>query len=220
MELGKYETNDLFEAITARGLDPHDFNWESRGTKVATLSHIPSKAQVIFTLFDGNKVEFHLYCYIGMESQQVPTTKWSNALKAIKRWLDKVRDYNATPDLWGDYFRTYKSIAIPADDGDNSPFTPDEQRAIAADLRRFSTDAKQTFALTEEQAAALEAKLEYLIEAAKRSGRTDWKNMVVGTFFAFAAEHALAADVAKKLFGVILGSISHWHGIHSGFLPM
>jgi hypothetical protein len=102
------------------------------------------------------------------------------------------REWKA-PDLWAELQsnkRLVASVAIGA--ADNSPFSPEEKEKIARQLTEIKTYVRRTHKLTEDQYTTIDARLDYLIDAAERGmGRIDWRNAFVGAFLGAVVQAVL-----------------------------
>ena len=78
--------------------------------------------------------------------------------------------------------------------------------------------ARRTCSLSEAQVLVLDAKVEYLLDAAGRLGRTDWRGVFVGTMLSYALTAALPPESARHILLTLLRSIGHLLG--HGFLEL
>jgi hypothetical protein len=95
---------------------------------------------------------------------------------------------------------------------DNSPFTPQEQKGIAERVAAIKADAQSRYRLTDQQMLVLEAKLDYVVEASKRMGRLDWRNLAAGVVLDMVREAALPTETTTKVFNQLLTAVSHMLG--------
>ncbi len=66
---------------------------------------------------------------------------------------------------------------------------------------------------------ALEAKIDYLVEASARMGRIDWLNVEAGAMFSYAWDVAMSPDSARSLLLSILQGIAHFYAQSFMTLP-
>ena len=59
------------------------------------------------------------------------------------------------------------------------------------------------------QMRVLDAKLDHLVDATGRLGRTDWRGLFFGTMFAFVLTAALPPESARHILLTFLRSIGH-----------
>jgi hypothetical protein len=60
---------------------------------------------------------------------------------------------------------------------------------------------------------ALDAKLDYLVNAARRLGRKDWLNVCAGAILGFILAVALPPDAARGILLGLLQTIGHLYGL-------
>jgi hypothetical protein len=120
---------------------------------------------------------------------------------AIPRWME-------IPDLW-------KSIpdhaVVPGElirESANTPFTPDEQATISAQLNEIREAVKKTYELTAEQSTHVDEKFEEAEKASRRMGRKDW-----GLLFGGALLSLILSDtITPAIMGDILMMVQHGIG--------
>jgi hypothetical protein len=79
-------------------------------------------------------------------------------------------------------------------------------------LREIEEYAKETYALSDSDRQALEARFDYLEEAVGRLGRLDWRNIALGTLFTLAAEAILPPEAVRHLLLMLFQQIVHLFG--------
>ena len=131
----------------------------------------------------------------------------------VRPWLKEVKLDLETPDLWAELQSEAKLLEFDSgDSAENTPFTSDEQEEIARRLQELAANAKSTYSLSEAQMRVLNEKINYLIDAASRLGRTDWRGVLVGTMLSFVLSAALPPDTARHIFFSLLRFIGHRYG--------
>jgi hypothetical protein len=98
---------------------------------------------------------------------------------------------------------TEPPIADLLDDEDNTPFSELEQERIADVLNELKRQATETYGLPEAELQALNAKIDYLVEAAKHSRRKDWLLLAVTVVSQPFVDGVLTPDVVHKVFSAI-----------------
>jgi hypothetical protein len=129
-------------------------------------------------------------------------------------YIDERRDYvlariNAAPDdhlvaldrhlFPNRYPDEEPAMATLLEGQDNTPFSQDEQVRIAEVVSQVLKQAKETYGLPQEQMHLLEAKLNYLVEAAPHSRRIDWLNITLSAVGGAFAGGVLTPDVVHKV---------------------
>jgi hypothetical protein len=92
---------------------------------------------------------------------------------------------------------------------DNTPFTEDEQRQIAAQLQKVRKQIGEQFELTGEQLEQINEKLDEATEASTRMGRKDWLIYTLGTITALIITATVAAPVGEHIFNLIIHALGH-----------
>jgi hypothetical protein len=223
MRLDKSQRNEIFKAIAAARLDPRDFALDNDHDSDAEARISHRRSESYFTL-ERDGLSYSMREVVG---DRLPWPypheehAWSGVQKRLRRWLDEVKDDIEMPDLWAELQREREMLgAPPAADVDNKPFTADEQAEIAKELREIKEYAKKTYALSEGQTLAFEAKLNYLEEAAGRLGRLDWRAAALGTLFTLVAEAILPPEAVRHILLMLFQPLGHLFGHPIPELPI
>jgi hypothetical protein len=188
LNMQKWKKNEIFEAIQAVGLDPKEFDLEDAdgevrikhkwSTSCFTLGDDPSHYVGRYVVGDGPDRPFEAY-------------SWQAIIPRISRWLGGVKGELETPDLWVELERDARLFfgATSDDLAANTPFTPEEQTEIAARLQTLAEHARRTYSLSAAQMQALDAKLDYLVNASRRLGRKDWQRLCWGRSLFTSSRH-------------------------------
>ncbi|MCA1701253.1 MAG: hypothetical protein LC790_21090 [Actinobacteria bacterium] len=185
MSLRKWQRNTIFEEIQAAGFSPQDFELR-RGDDETTLDHRWSESYFV--------VRVALPYYEGEHAAgdgppwPYKAYGWEALPEHLRRWLRDVRNNLETPDLWAELLSEREMLGVAPEGDENTPFTRDEQGEIAKRLREVEEYVKATYSLSEGQAHALRARLDYLETAAGRLGRTDWRGVFVGVVVSLGAD--------------------------------
>lgn len=228
----KTQSNAVIEAIKSAGLDPFEFQWEGTRTglksagvggdvpRVPLLRHKPTQAFFTFE-FDGKRRTHHAVFSPG---DQVPeevqnSGTWENQLIWFTHWLGYLKREYQAPDLWAEFKRQRELAGGELAKVENTPFTPDEQRQIEAQLQETKALVRKSFELTEEQYRAIEGHFDYLAEAAQHMRRIDWRNAFVGVFLTAVVSTLLPGEVVRDVIGVSLRSLAGLFGVDIPELP-
>lgn len=208
----KTQRNEVFEAISDRGFQPSQFEWqESRSprrakTKVALIVH---RSTGHYFMFDNPG---ELRVSVGSPGGSTPKSSvraetWDQQLSHVRDWLQCLEREIEAPDLWAEIAqeRTLAEAASSAP-ATNRPFTPDEQSYISEQLHEIETYLITTQNLTEEHTEFVRTRLNYLGEAAERQGRQDWLHTAIGVVVTIVMGIALAPDAARELFRFVAGA--------------
>jgi hypothetical protein len=212
----------VYRVIQGAELDPIDFEWSRlTGEKfvgtIPCLTHTPSQFRFAFDFDELNN--HHAVYTLG---EQRPTGRvnagdWPTELRFVGEWLDNLKRETLSPNLWAGVDRQRKFVAATEPGGsDNSPFNPQEQAQIAAQLNEIKELLVRTEQLEGERLRAIEARLDYLRDASTRMGRRDWLNIFYGTIFAWALTALIPPDGVREVLIVTAHGIEHLFG---GELP-
>ncbi len=124
---------------------------------------------------------------------------WNEHRRVFFRWLDSLRREVASPDLWTTVSQE-KVLTEAASGVTNTPFTTKEQQYISQQLHEIKEYLFSTQDLSNQHREFVTRQLDYLKEAAKRQGRTDWLKMTVGTLLGIVMQTALTSEAARELF--------------------
>jgi hypothetical protein len=209
--LRKLQRNDIITAIRAAGLDPAELPLEKLFSDTAQIKHGSGS---YFNVSEGLQSRFTGISAIGDDPPRPFTaSSWSIVVELFKAWLAGVKRDLATPDLWAELQNEARLFEFDSTDpAENTPFTREEQAQIARQLQEIAENARTTYSLSGAQMQALDEKLSYLVDAAGRLGRTDWRGLVIGTMLSFALSIALPPEPARHIFFSVLRVIGHRYG--------
>jgi hypothetical protein len=217
VELVKSQRNDLFEAVHAAGLDPCQFKLAEEDAD-RRLSHRWSESYFVIGGGHGHFVGRYV---VGDDSPRAYEVHiWTVLVDRVRGWLADVKRDLETPDLWAELEGRRELLAPAAEtDVQNTPFTSDEQAEIARQLRELKQYIHETYSLSEDETLALQARLDYLEEAAARLGRIDWRNVAAGAMFTILVEAVLPPDTVRGIFVVLFKTLAHFFGHGMPELP-
>ena len=78
---------------------------------------------------------------------------------------------------------------------------------------------RKTYQLNESQYEAIDARLDYFAEAAKRLGRIDWRNALIGAFLGAVLQAVLPPEPVQDIISLALRSVGHAFGVDIPELP-
>jgi hypothetical protein len=209
--LQKWQRNQIFEAIQAVGLDPREFDLGDDGTDVR-IKHKRSKSCFIV----GGDAGHYVGSYVVGDAPDWPyeVYSWTALMPRVSRWLEDVKRDLETPDLWAELQREAKLLAAgPLEATENTPFTAEEQKEIAGQLRELAKQTKRTYSPSRAQMRLLDEKLDYLMAASGRIGRTDWRGVFVGVMLSFLLSTALPPESVRQILLPFLRGIGHLFGL-------
>jgi hypothetical protein len=210
MKIEKWKKNEIFNAIEAAKLDPLDFRLDVSEAELR-INHLRSPSYFLVDLGHGH----YIGSYLVGDSAPSPysaTSTWQYLMPRISSWLEEVKRAVEMPDRWAELQSRVNLLGAGAQGAiGNTPFTPNEQEEIAGRLHDLRENATSMYSLSDEQVRALNAKIDYLVEAAARLGRVDWWNVVAGAMFAYAWVVAFPPDAAQSFLLSLLQSIAHFY---------
>jgi hypothetical protein len=123
--------------------------------------------------------------------------------------LQDIKIDQETPDLWAG-LGSKTPITELAEGQENTLFSEQEHERIAAVVTEVLAQARETYELPGGELRLLEAKLDYLVDAAWHTRRIDWLNTAVGAVAGAFAGGVLTPEVVHKVLGALgvgLGSL-------------
>lgn len=224
MMLNKRERNKIYERIAGGGLDPAEFDFEDTGEKV-TITHssgstfeFSRKEKLSNPLLEEFQIDFDdRYEYEvkasvveGINQSHVASSIDYAVTVCISGWLREIQATVGVPDYWAEMKRSRASIAIiQRGDFGNTPFTPTEQRQIAAQLKEVAKQVQQLYGLSERQITQVSEKLDVIIEDASRLGRKDWVVIFAGTILPLVLTDVLTWAAAHHILAMVLHGLVH-----------
>jgi hypothetical protein len=124
----------------------------------------------------------------------------------FKAWLSYMQRELEAPDLWSLVREPGTIFTAVGAATDNRPFTAPEitQVVIAIDTARsYLRDA----GVAGDALAQANQKLDYLVDAAKRSGRMDWFNIAFSVMFGIAIQVLFDTDRARELIDIVVNGV-------------
>jgi hypothetical protein len=211
--LAKFKKNQVFKAIESAGLNPNDFKFEDKDAEVR-LKHRWSESHFIF----GGDAGHYIGSYVAGDLPDWPyeVYSWEAVITRVSGWLTDVKLDLDTPDLWAEMQGAAELLGgTSGEANENAPFTPEERKEIELRLREVEQGVKEAYLLSAEQIQILDAKINYLIEATGRLGRTDWHGVFVSVILGYVLQAALPPESARSMFWTfmkLLRIIGHLFG--------
>jgi hypothetical protein len=213
--LRKWQRNKIFKIIQDAGLDPREFNLEDEGAETTRIKHKWSESYFIV----GGNAGHYVGRFVVGDASDWPYEAYSTEalMKRIGGWLEELKHDLETPDLWVELRREAELLGGASNEvKENTPFTGEEQKEIEGRMRALTEGLKLTYSLAEPEMQILNAKVDYLIDAASRLGRIDWRNAFAGVILSYILTLALPPDSARAIlqtFVTLLRAIGHFYGL-------
>jgi hypothetical protein len=216
--LTKRQRNEIFEKVSACGLDPASCELQdpaSRAATVASLRHEASGSS--FTLRpDHDQAGKHgASRSVGSaDFGRCSACDWEQLMESLVAWAQEITYEAETPDLWAELQQVPEIMATAqAADASNAPFTPAEQAEISNRLDEIKQLVREQFELTDEQLAAIDQRLDDAEEASKRLGRKDWLLIFYGGLVSTFMTDAVPPSVIQTVLTTVVHGIAHIFGI-------
>ena len=188
--------------------------------RVPMLVHVPTGSYFIFDYNHDTDTHDAIYGP-GLErpEDRQPPSDWNGQSTYVRVWLMNLKREYEAPDLWSELRRQQALVGGELPEIENTPFTPDEQAQIQAHLKEAKAYIRQAYELPDEQYRAIEARLDYLVDASRRLGRIDWRNALVGAFLGAVVQATLSPEPVRDILGLVMRGLAHLFGVHVPALP-
>lgn len=200
------QKNAVLAILQESGVNPLEFKFKEPGKvePFTVLSHISSaywfkfgQEIVSFSPAEETHDEF------------VSNLTWEEKILWLRHWLVNLKREVQAPDMWAALAQEREMLGAEPAGGVNTPFSAEEQAQAKRAIEEIRVYITTTYTLDPKPLAEVNRKLDYLIDAATRLGRIDWKNIFWGTLFGVAAQHLLSSGPGlHDLFG-IAGHLIH-----------
>jgi hypothetical protein len=197
VEISRVQRNEVAEAIKASDFSSADFETDE-GDAAISVRHKPTGSELLLN-FGELGFRFEASWTVGDDPVK---GRSANELRFVTQdWLNDLVTYLATPDLWEEIGKEPLTDLIEGQE--NTQFSPAEQSQIAAVIAEVLANAKKELGLDDPQFKVLEAKLNYVVEAAGHTRRIDWLNLTLGAFADRTANAVLTPEVMHKVLSAL-----------------
>jgi hypothetical protein len=203
LTLLKSQKNEVLLTIQASGMDPSDFELSAPASGRGTiLTHFPS---AYWFFFDENDVSFSP----AQEEKQdtFRTLFWKERVSFLKDWLGYLKRELDAPDLWASLVESQELLKVEPAQAVNTPFNAEEQIHIKQAIEEIRVNITSTYSLAHENLIKVNRQLDYLIDASKRLGRIDWKNLFVGALITLALQELAPTGADLRQLLSVAGSL-------------
>jgi len=201
--------NSIIKAVQAGGVDPGQFDFDLKDDDIR-IAHRWSESRLTLHGPWGDWKG----SYVAGDSSPWPihAISFSQVEESVEHWVSKVKRDLETPDLLAELQRQRELLSQTPDEAENTPFTPDEQAQIVAQLKEIKDWVKRTHALTPEQTFVLEEEFKGLRMSVARLGRVDWRLRFLGVLFVFLGSGILPQEVVQGLLMMALHGLQEFFG--------
>jgi hypothetical protein len=199
--LSKTQKNALFQILKESGLQPNDFQWIDEADEFfysLKLVYMDSAYSFAFTTqmgspnFDVKHIPAH-----GSFRSDAANIFWSEFLRTFSNWAEALKIELDQPDLW-DVSRS-ESILVERSENDDGSFLPEEIQMVESRLEEIAEYIKSTAKTSDEQQRSIEDKLNYLVGAAQRQSKRDWKNLAFSVLVQIILTLSLSQESGNDL---------------------
>lgn len=207
--LTRKQKNELWHTLAESGLRINDFvcspmAWDDGDV----ILHIPSGSQVQIYGHNG-KLRFKQWVGEDPSTEIDAPDLFEDLQFLVRSWSREISEWIDTPDLWNSVPGESSIPGGLAPDSANTPFTPDEQAAIADQLKSIAEKVKQTYELTAEQSAEIDKKFEEAEKASRRMGRKDWGMFLGGALLSLILSDAITPGIMGHILMMMEHGIGH-----------
>jgi hypothetical protein len=216
MPLQQIQRNEVLGRIQAHGLNPADFEWyDPGGTNTEDgLSFRPIGGDFRFVFYQ-QQWRYYLRPGLGVPDESGNAGTWYYEIQAVNRWLQACKAEVDAPDMWEALQRERDALSRPTTPGagDDEPFTSAEIEEIAGQMAALKEYVREAFELNGEQLREVDAKLDYLVDAARRApSRIDWWNQMVGALVTLTITATVHPGVVQGLLSMAAHALGHLFG--------
>jgi hypothetical protein len=206
LPLLKTQRNAVFDWVREAGFDPSDFEVDAADWGGARCTRFAYRGSPYYFDVSMARSAYSLRWTPGDSEALGHVIDYTVVFELIeppfKAWLTYLRRELEAPDLWG--LLGEKDPALPPfGSSGNTPFTEAELGQVIVQI-----DAARTYFIeagaTGEALAVVNERLEYLVAAAKRSGRMDWMNIAFSVLFGLAGQLNFDPNQARELIQLVV----------------
>lgn len=144
---------------------------------------------------------------------------WDEVHDYFVVWVQNLAYELEQPDFWQTGSETKRIIeSATSDDIENTPFSPEEQKALHQKLDEIKNYVLATHNLNEEQAKIFTTRFDYLKGSTARVGRKDWFLLALGTLSGYYLQLALPPEALKDVIKLTWGLVSEFFGVGPSLL--
>jgi len=203
--------NELLEIILQSELSSRRFEFSHSEEKGFRISYVESEENWWFEAKEDGKDTFScksnpafilssIFWTVG--GKHIAECKWPEVKAQFADWLTCIRkelNNELDKDEWTEYerinqeFRWAENVSTTKEKPFNTQFSYSEVGQIEASISQLKTSIVEAGLLTSDQLIETNAKLDYLIDHAKKgTGRVDWKNLAIGQFIQIIYDFAMS----------------------------
>jgi len=205
LTLLKTQKNELYKILESNELNPSDFSWDVRESKMETdtdISVLFYRERDFYFQFDFTSDQWCLTYAPAKEKRSDfdAVSGWNDVTYSLKIWIDLLKKELDAPDLWQEIEKYQEAFSItPPEDLTNEPIPAYEVEQVAKSIAILADRIEESFELSKEQNTFVRSRLAYLVDSAKRQLKLDWIHTNIGVLVTISAGLALAPEQAHEL---------------------
>jgi hypothetical protein len=212
----KSQKNRVYDLLRQGGLEPAEFSWnkeEIAGSLI--VSRLNYREGTYYFQFSSHEVNAWCTACPGQFRNldyEYPRS-WEEQEGVFRKWVQFLKRELAASDPWGDLAKYRLALdGEPTEEVVNEAISVQEAVQIEQGLVRLEEALVRELALSEEQAALVGARMNYLAEAARRQKSRDWVYTALGVYASLGAALSVPETALKalwQLFQVEVGQFVH-----------
>ncbi|AFM43589.1 hypothetical protein Desaci_4763 (plasmid) [Desulfosporosinus acidiphilus SJ4] len=212
----KRDKNGFLQILMELGFDTEQFEAfeEERDDSPAFVIRLKESPIAFWTRNSINSYSEYDCAYILFgptysSSGYFPDQRWSEDINDVynefREWLTRhVKPYLeelSVPDLWSQVEDQQDVFGmLLTENEDFSMFTNEERVQLGDAVRIFRYRIQEVFEPTQNQLKQIDYKLNYLLEAANKLNKFDWKSVLLSTLIGIATTMSLDTNSGRTLF--------------------
>lgn len=208
MELMISQKNELLGLIREYGLEPFNFKWNKEGGD-STLRYKDTDfgfaVNIVPGVFNCTYSPGESFIY---DREKVYI--WDDVVSIFMQWLSCLKREISQPDLWKELEKIKMDDLIPELDGfefedkyEREEFSYREVMQIEQGINDIGNYLVEISNGNDEEIQIINQKIDYLTDAVKRMGRTDWKNIFIGVMIDIGI-NIISDPVQRQIIGQMI----------------
>jgi hypothetical protein len=214
--LKKYK-NEIFQTLLNHPLGFNNFTFEEMGMDFIVtykpyngiFKYAFSQNTESFDYFSCSAIEYSPLMSANVRVSPNNPVPFYNVLNDFSTWIERdIQQYledESEIDLWEEYKKgTNLSDVTALIFEDTTEFTFEEKSQIKISLRELKSLIIERFVQNDNDNALIIDRITYLEESLDRLNKTDWKGILISTFFAIVIALSLDTERGKELYNLFL----------------